>query len=381
MTPPTQLRAPAPAALSLAVLLALATGGAAAQSRSFWAEGSDTGAGVGARYVAQGGTGVATSDDVHAAYYNPAGLAQVRGFELSVSRQLDARLHRVNFVGMAWRLPLPPRLGLDVAVAGAYYPRIHARASGAFDEGDFESIFLRYLLPGISGTFDGDIDTKTRSYRLAVGVKPSQGSRWSAGLYVERIDCRSDFCGVHATSNGFTTSSTGAKATGVGVGWRWQADERWTLAASLSDLDTRLTVHSVTTDDAGTRSSRTQAAFPRKLAFGAARRFGAGFVGAAEYEAMRGRYGSSEVDLQVLRLGAERKAGAWTWRAGAVVPVRIHSSATREIRPPFPLSPTAGLGWREGPLQVDLAVYAHPVMTIHEGAVSPAADLGVSLRF
>jgi hypothetical protein len=27
-------------------------------------------------------------------------------------------------------------------------------------------------LPGISGTFDGDIDTKTKSTRLAVGLSP-----------------------------------------------------------------------------------------------------------------------------------------------------------------------------------------------------------------
>ena len=364
-------------AAGLGLLLMLAA--PAAKAQSFWAEGSDTGAGVGARYVALGGTGVSISDDVYAAYYNPAGLAQVRGLEWSVSRQMNARLHEVNFLGVAWRLPLQRQLGLDVTVAGAYYPRIHARASGAFDDSDFESIFLRYLLPGISGTFDGDIDTKTRSYRLAVGVRPAQDSSWSVGAYVERIDCKSDFCGVHATSNGFTVSSTGAKATGLGLGVRYRPSAVWTLAASVSDLDTRLTVNSVTTDDLGTRSRQTRARFPRKIALGAAWQFLPNVAVAAEVEVTQGTYGTSEIDLQILRMGVEKVAGPWAYRAGAVVPVRIDSSATGDIEPPFPFAPTLGLGWRHGPFRVDFALYAHQVMTLNKGRISPAADLSLSV--
>jgi hypothetical protein len=40
----------------------------AATARSFWAEGADTGGGLGARYMALGGAGVALSDDVYASY-------------------------------------------------------------------------------------------------------------------------------------------------------------------------------------------------------------------------------------------------------------------------------------------------------------------------
>jgi uncharacterized protein (DUF427 family) len=211
-----------------------------AQGQTFRAEGADTGAGLGARWVAQGGTGVATADDVHALYFNPAGLAAMSGPQVSVSRQADARLRPVNFLGAAW--PLPHRGALRATLAAAYYPRIHARASGAFDDGDFESLFLRYLLPGISGTFDGDIDTKTKSYRLGLGLAAGDEAPWSLGAYVERIDCRSDFCGVHAASNGFTTQSTGAVATGVGLGLRWKWSPKLTLGASLADLRTRLAV-------------------------------------------------------------------------------------------------------------------------------------------
>ena len=355
---------------------------ASSSQESFQAEGADTGAGLGARWVAQGGTGVATSDDVYAIYFNPAGLAEVKGFEFSVSRQLNAHLHAINFLGAAWRLPVDEsRWGLKATVAAAYYPRIHARASGAFDESDFESLFLRYLLPTLSGTFDGDIDTKTKSYRLALGLAPAGDGPWSAGLYLERIDCRSTFCGVHATSNGFTTQSTGATAVGVGGGARYRLSPAWTLAASVSDLRTRLTVDSVVTDDAGTRNSQSTAQFPRKIAVGAAWQASRDLRMAADYEAMRGRYGRSEIDLQVLRLGGEQRAGAWAWRAGAVVPLKIYSSMSDTLKAPFPFAPTLGLGWRSGPLKVDAALYAHAVMSMHKDKPSPAADLSVSLEF
>jgi hypothetical protein len=360
----------------LGLLAALAP--AAVGANSFEAEGADTGAGLGARQVAQGGTGAATSDDIYAIYFNPAGLAQLQGVEFSVSRQWNAALHDINFLGAAWRLPLDPGWGVDATVAAAYYPRIHARASGAFEESDFESLFIRYLLPGIEGTFDGDIDSKTKTYRLALGLAPRQGSPWSLGVYVDRIDCKSNFCGVHATSNGYTTSSTGAKATAFGFGLRYRLTPQWTLAGSVSDLHTRLTLNSTTTDVAGTRTSTSSAQFPRKLVAAAAWRGDRDQVVAAEYEVTKGRYGRSEIDLQVLRLGLELPSQTWTWRAGAVAPIRIFSTNTGSLKAPFPFSPTLGLGWRAGRWKIDLAAYAHAVMSMHKNRASPAADLSLS---
>ena len=355
---------------------------AAWSAQTFQAEGADTGAGLGPRYVAQGGVGVANSDDVYAIFYNPAGLAAAQGFELSVSRQLNAQLHPINFLGAAWRLPIDEqRWGVQATVAAAYYPRIHARASGAFGEGDFESLFLRYLLPGISGTFDGDIDTKTKSYRAALGVAPVGNGRWSLGAYLERIDCKSTFCGVHAQSNGFTTQSTGAKALGVGLGVRYRATPQWTWAASISDVHTRLNVESVTTDAAGTRVKTTEAQFPRKISVAAAWQAAPNLALAADFERTQGRYGSSEMDLQVLRVGAERRTGFWAWRGGAMVPVKIYSSMSGTLHAPFPVSPTIGLGWRQGALQIDMALYAHAVMSMHKDGISPAADLSLSIHF
>jgi hypothetical protein len=372
------------AGLHAVVAAGLLVAGGSGAARTFEAEGSDTGAGLGPRHVAMGGTGVATAVDAFATVLNPAGLAEIDGLHLAVSRQLDASLHRLNFAGLAWRLPLPASTGLRATVAAAHHPRIHARATGAFDERDFESLFLRYLLPGLAGTFDGTIDSKTRSTRAALGLAPTGPARWSAGAYVEHIDCRSDFCGVDATSNGFKTQTTGARAVGWGLGLRWRLDDAWTLGVAVSDLRTRLTIDSTTTDVTGTRTSRTAAGFPRKWALGVAWQApgpDAASTWTADVESTRGQYGKSAIDLRALRLGAEQRRGAWAWRAGAVVPLRIESTETGRLTTPFPFAPTLGLGWRHGPWELDLAVYGHAVMSMHADRPRFAADLGLGLRF
>lgn len=96
---------------------------------------------------------------------------------------------------------------------------------------------------------------------------------------------------------------------------------------------------------------------------------------------LKGHCGKSALDLQVLHLGGERRLGEWSWRAGAVVPLRIDSSAGGRIKPPFPLPPTLGLGWQSDGLSIDLALYAHAVMSIHRGSPAPSADLGVTLAY
>jgi hypothetical protein len=101
---PASTRRPAvmlPAVMLPPVMLWALTLPMAAAAQGFEAEGSDTGAGLGPRWVAVGGAGSAAVDDVHAIYLNPAGLADVGGLELSASRQLNARLHAFNFIGAA----------------------------------------------------------------------------------------------------------------------------------------------------------------------------------------------------------------------------------------------------------------------------------------
>ena len=67
-------------------------------------------------------------------------------------------LRPYTFIGAAVPLHLSDDLGFDVTLGVARYNRVHARSQGAFAATEPESVFLRYLLPGISGDFDGEID-------------------------------------------------------------------------------------------------------------------------------------------------------------------------------------------------------------------------------
>lgn len=352
------------------------------QARTFQAEGSDSGAGVGARYIALGGAAVAISDDVYAAYSNPAGLAAVEEVEVSASRQLNAHLQLVNFAGVAARLPLDAGWGFKATVAGVYYPRMHAHATGAFRDNEVESVFLRYLLPGLPGTFDGEIESKTKVYRLALGFGPADSDVWSAGFNVDKIDCRSNFCGVHATSNGYTTVSGGATATSFGAGFKYRPLPQLTLAASVADVKTQLDVDVITTDNAGTRNNTYRILFPMKTLLGAAYRISPSFLVTGDYEIFRGTYGNNDLDWQFLRMGAEvNHSDAIVSRYGAIVPVVIRSSRIQAGALPFPFSPTIGFGYHGKQFKADLAFYAHPLMSLHQAGVAPTADLSVTLNF
>jgi len=350
-------------------------------ARTFEAEGTDTGMGVGPRYVALGGSGVALADDVYAAYHNPAGLAAIDKLQVTVARQVSARLSAVSFLGVAAPLPLPLDWDYRAALAVVYYPRIHARASGAFADDELASVFLRYLLPGIAGTFDGEIDSKTKVYRLAIGLAPRE-PRWSLGLNLDLIDCQTYFCGVHATSNGYTVSSGGAMARSYGFGFKYRPHATWLLAGAVSDVNTRLHVDTTTTDAAGTRQERFQVAFPRRVVLGFSVQATPATQLTASYERTEGDYGDNHVDLQIVRLGTEmRQHATLRWRLGAVIPVRMRSTLAPDIALPFPFAPTLGLGWHRPRWQLDVAVYVHPLMSAYRNRPVTEADLSFTLAF
>jgi len=352
------------------------------QARTFQAEGSDTGMGVGARYIAMGGSGVAASNDGYAAYYNPAGLADLDGIEIAASRQLNAKLRPVNYFGIAARLPFVAGSGYRATVAGIYFPRVHAHATGTYNENEIESVFLRYLLPGVSGSFTGEIDSKTKVYRLALGLGPLESDRWSVGLNIDYIDCKTNFCGVHATSNGYTMISSGATTVSYGAGFRYRLSPSLTLAGAISDIGADLDVGVITTDNAGTRQSTFKASFPQKVSLGMAYRWGASTLVTGNYEITKGNYGNNRIDMQFLRAGAEiSHSPSLSSRFGFVAPIRIHSEKVRAIKLPFPVVPTVGLGWRQKHIRVDLGVYAHPLMSLHKNRIAPAADLSVTVVF
>ena len=114
-------------------------------ARTFSAEGGDAVAGLGARQIAMGGTGVASSRGSYAVYYGAAGLSSSDKIELTYDRELGA-MKPISFLGIALPTDFGREWGLKSHIGLGYYPRIYAKATGAFAEDDFESIFLRYLL-------------------------------------------------------------------------------------------------------------------------------------------------------------------------------------------------------------------------------------------
>lgn len=169
----------------------------------------------------------------------------------------------------------------------------------------------------------------------------------------------------------------------LGAAWRLpaRATPGWKLGASVNDVRTRLQVSTVTTDALGTRVRPWSASFPRRVSLEVARERGGGAQWAFGCERMNGQYGRSQLDLQVLRAGHERRTGAWTWRAGALAPRRIASTETGTLKPPAPVAPTLGVGWRSGTLEADAALYGHPAMSMHRDRPSPAVDLSLGWRF
>lgn len=351
-------------------------------AQTFVAEGSDTGAGVGARQNAMGGVGVASTEDAYVIFYNPAAMNVNSTADLAVDRQLNAELRLVSYLGATLALPTENLTGFKAAVGFAFYPRVHARASGAFSENDFESIFLRYLLPDLDGTFDGDLESKTKVYRVALNVQPSSNDFWAIGFNFDYIDCKTNFCGTTATSNGFTIASTEARATSFGLSVLLKPIPDLRIGASFTDLGSDLTSDVTTTDDLGTRTEHHELSFPIKTLIGAAYKVSNNFLISAEYEVFKGDYGSDALDLQMARVGAEYNySDALALRLGAMIPIKFQSEQTDDLDFDIPLVPTAGIGWNWRNWQADLALYLNPVQSAHEHAPALYSNFSLTVNF
>lgn len=355
---------------------------ALAQDRTFFAEGSDTVLGLGARHIAMGGTGTATAIDAQALYWNPAMLAHVDGTQITLTRQLNATLRPYAFLGAAVPVDWLAPLGLDLTVAAGRYPRVHARSTGAFSESDPQSIFLRLLLPGVQGTYDGDIDSKTMVNRFALALSPHESDRFSIGLNIDRIDCKTNTCGVHSASNGYETQSIHATAWSFGIGGTLKIGERLTLGAAVGDVDTTLAVDMLITDDGGVRDFTWEAKLPGYQRVEIAYEPNDKWLLAAGLQRFAGTYGSIALEFKTLHFGVERKHGAhFKSRLGAWIPLEMSSTNFETPDIPFPFVPSAGIGYQNGAFSADLAAYVHPVMSFHVNGPAPAAELTLSYRF
>lgn len=368
-----------------AAVIALAgvacAGVAHAQGRTFQGEGADVAFGLGARALGMASTGAAFLDDPHAMFYNPALLGGFTAPMLAVSRQANARLRPVSYAGGTVPLTFLDAVGLRGSVGFAHFPRVHARSSGAFTAADPQSVFLRLLLPGVSGTFDGDIDSKTLVWRFSMGVQPLAHERLKLGFTVDRIDCKTNTCGVHAGSVGYETRTVHAVAFSFGAGISYDIGERVTVAASVADIDTTLKVTGTATDARGSVPIAFTAPLPRSTRFEVAWRPTDRLLLTGGYVRFAGTYGKSVFDVRTLNLGAEY---AWPngmrLRGGLWRPVKFQTG-NLPLAIPIPVIPTLGAGWANDRLAADVAIYAHPLMTYHHGRVAPTAELSLSYRF
>ncbi|MGH1369418.1 MAG: hypothetical protein ACRBCL_12465 [Maritimibacter sp.] len=367
-----------------AVIFALALGAspAQAQDRTFFAEGSDTVLGLGARHLAMGGTGTATANDPYAVYWNPARLSAVEGTQISINRQLNAKLRPYTFIGAAVPVDWLENAGLDMMFGAARYPRVHARSTGAFSETDPQSIFLRLLLPGVMGTYDGDIDSKTMVNRFAVALAPHDSDRFSLAFHLDWIDCKSNTCGVHAGSNGYEWRSVHARAWSKGVSGTFKLSDNLTLGASYGDINTVLDVDMNVTDDLGSFDTVWQAKLPSYQRVELMWEPGDRTVLAFGYQKFAGVYGSTSLKFETLHFGAERKFGQYfTGRLGAWMPITIEAQDLPVVTLPVPFVPSAGIGFEYGSLKADLGVYVHPIMSFHKNGPAPTAELSLTYTF
>lgn len=350
-------------------------------AQSFNAQGSDLLIGIGAKNIATASASTANTNDVYAIYYNPAGLSEIKSGQFAISTQVDAKLGYVNFLGIAYAFPIES-LNLKVAVALAYIPRLYIQSSGKYLEDDIESVFLRYTLPGLSPNFDGEIESKTNDYRFAVAFSELHNPSWSFGVSAGYVNCATTFAGVTLEDpTNFTYMSTVAKAIAFGVGAKYYVNKDLTLGLNMRNLDSKLTVQVDTTDDDGTTSKSYDVDMPYDFSIGANWKYSEDLTFASDYQQVFGAYGDYEVDFKLLRFGTTINSDLLDYHLGLVVPITLSSSKADTPDLPFPMSPTAGMGWHNDSIDFSLAFYVHPIMSMHLNKPSPSLDLSMSYNF
>ena len=358
--------------------------GGTAHAQRFQVEGSDLGMGVGARGIAMGGAQSALADDVYAVYWNPAGMADMTDNQMAGAAQLNSKLDSFNFLAAALGEQAFNVGKFRVVPGFAYVRRLSFDIVGSFGPNDLETVFLEYVLPGIPSGFSGHVQSATDDYRMVFGVRPPGDSKWRFGFSVARLRCVTNFCGVESgdPANPMVANVLG-KDTAFNIGVKYLKSEKTTLALTIRDVDTDLSIASTVLDNAGFTERHFVKEFPKDMTVGMVRRPRPGVSLAADFQMIFGNYGTSEMDFKMLRFGYEKDRGKTIRRYGVIVPVTIESSITKSIKDDMPsyFSVSAGMGWRKPWGQVDLAFYAHPMMSYQREEFYPGLDLSYVWKF
>ena len=179
----------------------------------------------------------------------------------------------------------------------------------------------------------------------------------------------------------FIYASTVAKATSFGIGAKYFVNEDVTLGINLKNLDSQLTTVVETTDDNGNVVKSYDVSVPYDYSAGLDWKYSEDINLAMDYQIVFGDYGSYDIDFQLLRFGTTIRTQILEYHLGVIAPIKLESSKLDSIELPFPVLPTLGLGWHNEFVDLSLAFYIHPIMSLHIQEPSPSLDVSMSYYF
>jgi hypothetical protein len=353
-------------------------------ARTFRGEGSDLLIGPGASENAKSGAVSASVNNIYSIFWNPAGLAETTQNHITVSGQLDAELTQANFLALSFSNDFLKFGKYQTAIGFAWLPRLHVKGSGVFERDDFESIFLRFALPGLPVEFDGDIESKTRDRRVTLAISPARNPRWSLGFNIGYIHCKTNFCGVFAEDPGvYKVASVDAKAITFGIGAKYKLNDDVVLGLNIKDINTTLDVKTIVVEPSGTTIKNTKSGFPRDITLGVLWKYRHNLDLTLDYQRMQGRYGTSNINFQLLRGGVQKKIKSIVYRGGILIPLKLDSDNAQDIKNdlPAPFSLSFGIGWRLPSASIDFSIYPNPIMSYTRSKINPSADLSLTYHF
>ena len=350
--------------------------------RDFNSTGSDLLMGIGGEEIAQAGASTASSKGLYSIYWNPAGLAELNGLNVSFSRQLDSTYSLDNFFAISYSLPIES-IGLKVAFAVAFIPRLYMYSDGTFYDTEIETLFLKYTLPGLKGDFNGEINSFTYDIRFATAITPLEENRlWSFGLSVGFVNCATTFGGVTLEDpSNYRYLSTIAKAVSLNLGSKIYLNDSLTLGFGIKNIGSTLTIETESTYQNNTTTQNYSAEFPLDITAGISWDADETLLFAIDYQQVVGTYSIYYMDFRFLRLGGTYKTDLLNYHFGAIVPLYIYSDKIDTIDFKYPFAPTLGLGWHEENFSVSMAFYFHPIMSLFKNAPSPSLDISLNYHF
>ena len=369
----------------LLILFILFLYSASAHAKSFDADGSDLLTGVGAEGIALSGAVTAGTSSIYSLYWNPAGLAELEENEISISGQTNAKIVPLNFAAVAFTTNWLSSFGLKSSIALSYIPRLHIKASGSYAENDLESVFIRFALPDLPGTFSGDIESKTKDNRISFAIMPEFDPKWSMGFSMARVDCETFFCGVTAKEPGkYIISSTKATAYTLNIGAKYYYNPNLTFAFNLKDVNTTLDIELKTVYEDGTIKHKTfQASFPKDLTIGTQWLYHPNLKLSLDYQILSGNYGKYKMNISTLRAGLEYSDQSLRYRFGLLAPLKLEVAKVSNVKDKllFPVAPSIGIGWNNKTYSIDAALYTQIVMSAVRKKGVFGLDISLTSKF